>query len=134
MPVLHCISSFEGTYKMIKDVAISSFYFWLFCISSYPSEDIIFYNFSEVDSKLSKKWFLSPTSLFSWIHPNPHPAPLTAKIHEYDKSFLLILRYSILALTNSKYEAKVMMKLHCGQGDVLSGEQEIETKDFLERI
>ena len=48
------------------------------CLTSvFTSADIIFYSFSELDSKLSKKTFSSLISLFQWIHPNP----LTPKIH-----------------------------------------------------
>ena len=44
--------------------------------SVFTSADIIFYNFSKRDSKLSKKTFSALISLFQWIHPTP----LTAKI------------------------------------------------------
>ena len=56
MPVLQGISSFEGTsYKKLQlDIATSSF---ISCrlTSIFTSADIIFYKFSELDSKLSKK-------------------------------------------------------------------------------
>ena len=55
MPVLQGISSFEDTsYKKLQDISTSSF---ISCYSTsiFTSEDIIFYNFSELDSKLSKK-------------------------------------------------------------------------------
>ena len=67
MPVLHCISSFEGTYKKLQDIAISSFYFLLFC------------NFSELDSKLSTKKILVTNSSFLTDSPKPTPHPLNGK-------------------------------------------------------
>ena len=65
MPVLHCISSFEGTYKKLQDIA--SYQFFLFLVVLHQlliSEEIIFYNFSELDSKLSENRFLSQISIF----------------------------------------------------------------------
>ena len=40
----------------------------------------------------------------------------------------------ILALTKSKYFVSYLIKLHCQQADILSGEQEIVTKEYLERF
>ena len=49
MPVLHCISSFEGTsYKKLQDIVTSYFVY-----SCFTSVDIIFYYFLELESKLS---------------------------------------------------------------------------------
>ena len=55
MSVLQGVSSFEGIcYKKLQDIATS--YFISCCLTSiFISADIIFYNFSELDSKLSKK-------------------------------------------------------------------------------
>ena len=55
MSVLQGVSSFEGIYyKKLQDIATSSFISC--CLTSiFTSADIIFYNFSELDSKLSKK-------------------------------------------------------------------------------
>ena len=51
MPVLQCISSFEGaSYKKVQDKATSSFIYC--CLTSiFTLADIIFYHFSELDSK-----------------------------------------------------------------------------------
>ena len=65
MPVLYCISSFEGTcYRKLQDTAASSFISCCFTSSAFTSADIIFYNFSEHHPKLSKKGFLSWIFLF----------------------------------------------------------------------
>ena len=55
MTVLQGISNFEGTsYKKLQDKATSSFISC--CLTSiFTSADITFYNFLELDSKLSKK-------------------------------------------------------------------------------
>ena len=65
MPVLQRISSFEGTsYKKLQDIATSSFISC--CLTSiFTSADIIFYNFSELDSKLSKKYFCHKFPFFN---------------------------------------------------------------------
>ena len=59
MPVLQCISGFEGaSYKKVQDKATSSFIYC--CLTSiFTLADIIFYHFSELDSKLSKTRFWS---------------------------------------------------------------------------
>ena len=44
------------------------------------------------------------------------------------------LYYCIVTLKKLKYYMSYMIKLHCWWGDVLSGEQEIVTKEFLERF
>ena len=55
MPVLQGISNYEGTsYKKLQDIASSFFYFLLFDINFYIRRRYYFYNFSELDSKLSK--------------------------------------------------------------------------------
>ena len=60
MPVLHCISKFEGiSYEKIQDAATSSFVSCCF-----TSPDIIFYNFLEFYLALSENRFLSQISLF----------------------------------------------------------------------
>ena len=64
MPI-HCISSFEGIYKKLQDIA--SYQFFLFLVVLHQlliSEEIIFYNFSELDSKLSENRFFSQISIF----------------------------------------------------------------------
>ena len=72
MPVLQSISSFEGTsYKKLQDICTSSFISFRLT-SIFTSTDIICYNFSELDSKLSQKKFVM-VSLFYWIHPNSDP-------------------------------------------------------------
>ena len=48
-----------------------------------------------------------------------------------EKSYLY---YGILTSTKLKYFMSYTIKLHCQRGDVLSGEQEIVTKEFLERF
>ena len=64
-PVLHCISSFEGTsYKKLQDMTTSSFTACCFT-SAFTSADIIFYNFSEPDLKLFKEGFLSQISFLT---------------------------------------------------------------------
>ena len=70
MLVLQCISGFEGTsYKKLQDIATS--YFFSFCFTSvFTSADIVFYNFSELDSKLSKKDFCHK---FPGFTQTPHP-------------------------------------------------------------
>ena len=42
--------------------------------------DITLYNFSELDSKLSKKRFSSRNSLFLTDSPTPYPHPLNGQI------------------------------------------------------
>ena len=42
------------------------------------------------------------------------------------------LYYRILTLTKSKYFVSYTIKLHCYQVDVMSGEQEIATTEFVE--
>ena len=65
MPVLRCMSSFEGnSYKNFQDRATSSF---ISC--SVKLADIIFYIFIELHSTLSGKRFLPPIFLFKWFHP-----------------------------------------------------------------
>ena len=59
-PVLHCISSFKGTYKKLQETAIISCCF----TSAFTSAYIIFYNFLELHSTLSEKRFLSQIYLF----------------------------------------------------------------------
>ena len=57
MPFLRCISSFDGSYKKLKDTATNLF---VSCFTSaFTSADIIFYNFLELCSALSEKIFLS---------------------------------------------------------------------------
>ena len=69
MPVLHCHSNFEGTsYKKLQDLTTSSF---ISCC--FTSADIIFYNFSELDSKLSKKYFCHKLSFFIGFTQTSHP-------------------------------------------------------------
>ena len=74
MPILQGISSFEGTsYKKLQlDIATSSF---ISCrlTSIFTSADIIFYNFSELDSKLSKKNFVTN---FPFLVDSPKPRSL----------------------------------------------------------
>ena len=66
MPVLQCISSFEVTsYKKLLDIATSSFISRCFT-SVFALADIILCNFSELDSKLSKRSFSPQISLFRW--------------------------------------------------------------------
>ena len=78
MPVLHCISRFEGTsYNKLQDMTTSSFTACCFT-SAFTSADIIFYNFSERDLKLFKKGFLSQISFFDRFTQTPYS--LTAKI------------------------------------------------------
>ena len=78
MPVLHCISRFEGTsYNKLQDMTTSSFTACCFT-SAFTSADIIFYNFSEPDLKLFKKGFLSQISFFDRFTQTPYS--LTAKI------------------------------------------------------
>ena len=88
MPVLQCVSSFEGTlYKRLQDIVpmesmesiVTTSYFISCCFTSvFTSADIIFYNFSELDSKLSIKYFFTN---FPFLTDSPKPpTPLTAKI------------------------------------------------------
>ena len=58
MPVLHCISSFEGTYRKLQDTDTSSFVSCCFT-SAFTSADIIFYNFLELQSTKCDKNCLS---------------------------------------------------------------------------
>ena len=59
--------SFGGTsYEKLQDIANSSF---ISCFASvFTSPDVIFYNFSELDSKLSKKIFSSQISHFNIVY------------------------------------------------------------------
>ena len=70
MPVLHCISRFEGTsYQKLHDTATSSF---VSCFTSaFTSPDIFFYNFLEFHLALSEKRFLSQISLSNGFTQNP---------------------------------------------------------------
>ena len=86
MLVLHCISSSEDTYKKLRDIATSSFYFLLFCIANFP--------------------FLTDS------HPTPFQPPERLKFAERDESFLLILPNGVLTLTESKYFVSYTIKLH----------------------
>ena len=73
MPVLYYRSSFEGTSCIkLQDVATSSFISHCFTSASSPA-DIIFYNFSELDSKLSNKDFCQEFSFFNGFTPTPQP-------------------------------------------------------------
>ena len=76
MPVLQCISSFEGTsYSILQDIATSSFISCCFK-SVFTSADIIFYNFSELGSKLSKKTCSPRIFLFNELTQIPlSPSP-----------------------------------------------------------
>ena len=69
MPVLHCHSSFDRTLKL-QDIATNSFISCCFA-SAFTSADIIFYNFSELDSKLSKKDFFHKFSFFNDFTQSP---------------------------------------------------------------
>ena len=78
MPVLHCISRFEGTsYNKLQDMTTSSFTACCFT-SAFTSADIIFYNFSELDSKLYIQKFCHKFPFFNrFKHITPyHPHPL----------------------------------------------------------
>ena len=62
MPILNCISSFEGSsYKRLQDIATSSFFSCYFTITSaFTSADIFFLRLVlELHSTLSEKRFLS---------------------------------------------------------------------------
>ena len=92
MPVLQCISSFEGTsYPILQDIATSSFISCCFK-SVFTSADIIFYNFSELESKLSKKTFSSRIFFFNELTQIPlSPSPLQPKSTKRNESFLSML-------------------------------------------
>ena len=86
MLVLHCISSFEGTsYKKLQDIATSSFIYC--CLASvFTLVDIIFFNFSELDSKLlSKKYFYHEFSFLNRFTQTPvvlSPSPTPYSLND----------------------------------------------------
>ena len=100
MPVLQGISSFGGTsYKKLQlDIATSSF---ISCrlTATFTSADIIFCNFSELDSKLSKKIFCHNFPFFSGFTQTQ--IPLCPKSAMHDESFLLMLPCLIGLVVNS---------------------------------
>ena len=83
-------SSFEGTfYKKLQNIATSSFISCCFK-SAFLSTDIIFCNFSEVDSKLDIKNFCHKCPFFNRFK-HPPLTPQQRKSAKYDKSFPLTL-------------------------------------------
>ena len=69
--VLQCISSFAGTsYKKLQDIAITCFISCSFT-SVFTLADIIFYRFSKLGSKLSKKAIFLPNFPFLMDSPKP---------------------------------------------------------------
>ena len=75
MPLLHCISSFEGTsYKNIPDNAMSPIICCCFT-SAFTSEDVIFHKFLECYSTFTSFPFLMDS--LNPPYPNiPRPTPL----------------------------------------------------------
>ena len=84
IPVLHCISSFKGTYKKLQDIATSSFYFLLFYINFYISRFHFLQLFRTWFKIIKKKKFRHEFPFFNGFTKTPQP--LNGQKHD-ERSF-----------------------------------------------
>ena len=79
-PVLHCISSFEGTsHKFFYNTATRSFSSYCFT-SIFTSADVIFHNILEFHSTLSERRFFHKCFFYRRIHSTLPPPSLQCPI------------------------------------------------------
>ena len=95
MPILHYVSSFEGTYyRKLQDTASSSFFSCCFTSSTFISADTTFYNFLELQSKLSeKRIFVMNFPFLMDSYSNP-PQTNIQDLPKCHKCFLLSLPFT----------------------------------------